>query len=206
MKKILFSFLFVGAAAIAANAQQHEGKHEMKKRHHHKMMMAQKLNFSEEQKTKLKTIHEDFRKQMQVLEKQDQLTVKEWKSRKQALRKEHKAKLESVLTKEQKDQLARMKEERQAKRKQMAEKKLKVMKQHLGLTEKQTTQIKDLHAGLRLKIESIRQNESVDKAAKREQIQALVKENHEKMKSILTEEQLKKMKEMKQRHGKSKMV
>jgi Spy/CpxP family protein refolding chaperone len=209
MKKIVASFLVL-AIVIGANAQ-HEGHKGMRKKQRHGMAM-EKLNLSDDQKTKFKTLHEDFRKQMQALNKQDNLTVKEWRARKETLRKEHKSKIETILTKEQKDQVSKMKEERKTRGKKMGEKRAGMMKQHLNLTDDQSKKIKELNTGLHDKIKNIRENETLAREQKREQIHGLMKENHEKMKSILTEEQLKKVKEMKdvkqlkQKHQKERSI
>jgi len=196
MKKILFSLLLVAVVSAGANAQQREGKHGMKKKHRHGMAM-QKLNLSEDQKAKLKTINADFKSQMQTLNKQDQLTVKDWKAKKATLRTEHKSKIEALLTKEQKDQLAKMKENRKMKGEKMGEKRMEMMKQHLGLSETQSAKIKELNSSFREKAKAIHDNQSLAKDQKKEQLTALRKENHEKMKSILTAEQLKKAEDMK---------
>jgi Spy/CpxP family protein refolding chaperone len=195
MKRIVLSFLVVAISAVAANAQEkHEGYKGMRKHHHHGMAI-EKLNLSEDQKAQFKTLNADFHSQMQALQKQDNLTVKEWKNRKETLSREHKAKIQSLLTKEQKDQLAKMKQDRKAKMEEMSAKRMDMMKQRLALTDAQSAQIKDLNSELHEKIKGIRENQSLAKEEKREQIKSLVKENREKMKSILTEEQLQKMKD-----------
>ena len=197
MKKLLLSFLTVALFSVCVSAQQREfGKHAGKK-HHHGMDL-QKLNLSDKQKTDIKNINADFREQMTALQKEDNLTVKDWKGRKQTLRKEYKAKLQSVLTAEQKEQLAKAKEERKAKQKQMAEERMGMIKQKLALTDDQSAKMKELHTGLRDQIRSIRENQSLAKEDKKAQIKELIKENHEKVKSILTEEQLQKLKDLRQ--------
>jgi hypothetical protein len=50
------------------------------------------------------------------------------------------------------------------------------------------------------KIRSIRENKSLSHEKKREEMKELMKKQKENMKSILTEEQFKKMKESKHRH------
>jgi Spy/CpxP family protein refolding chaperone len=88
MKKLLVSVILTAISFSALQAQ--EGPEFRKgKRHHHEMAI-QKLNLSEDQKTKFRTLNEGFRKEMEELQKQDNITVKEWKSRKEKLRTDHK--------------------------------------------------------------------------------------------------------------------
>ena len=46
---------------------------------HHRGDELRKLNLSEEQKAKFKALHEENRKQMEELRKNDNITVKEWR-------------------------------------------------------------------------------------------------------------------------------
>lgn len=75
------------------------------KRHHGGMMDMKALNLTEDQKTQFKTQNESFRKKMEELKKNDNITVKDWKSKAENLRKEHKSKIDGILTSEQKAQL-----------------------------------------------------------------------------------------------------
>src|SRR5215212_854464 len=173
MKKILLSVVIVALSAAGLNAQEKElGKHRMhgmQKKQHHGMAI-QKLNLSEDQKAKFKSLNEGFRSQMQDLKKQDNITVKEWKSRKEKLRADHKSKIQGLLTKDQKDQLEKMKTERKEQHAKLGEKRMGMMKEKLGLTDVQSAKMKDLHSGLRDKIKNIRDNKSLAKEEKREQI------------------------------------
>ena len=68
------------------------------------------------------------------------------------------------------------------------------MKSTLGLTDEQSKKLKESQAGLQDKIKSIRQNQSLSEEQKREQVKAIAKKQHEQLKSVLTPEQLQKMK------------
>lgn len=154
------------------------------------------LNLTDAQKTQMKTQREEFRKKMEDLKKNDNITVKEWKSRMENLRKEQKAGMENILTKDQKAQLEKMKTEKKAmhdlKMKQGADR----MKLRLGLSDEQSAQLEKSRKETGEKIRSIRENKSLGEEAKREQIREIMKKQKESMKSVLTEEQQKKMKEM----------
>lgn len=201
MKKIVFSLFFLSLFAVAGAQEDRMPQHHKKMRHHRGIMM-QKLNLSEAQKTQMKALHEDFKKQMDELRKSENtITVAEWKKRRQEIAARHKAKIQGLLTAEQKAQVEKIKAERKAAHEKHAAARLERMKTHLGLTESQVTRIRKNREELQQKIKTIRENKSLDEAAEREQMKELLKAHKENMKSILTDEQLKKMQEMKQRRG-----
>src|SRR6185369_7555833 len=96
MKKITL-FLLVLFLAIASQAQE-RGNRRMHRIKGHSDMMIQKLNITDDQKAKFKSMNEDFRKQREELKKNEDITVREWKSRMKALREDHQAKLKGLLT------------------------------------------------------------------------------------------------------------
>jgi hypothetical protein len=141
---------------------------------------------------------------MDDLQKKDDITVKEWRSKQAQLIQDHRDKMQSVLTPDQKSQLDKMKAERGAKMKEMNEKRFKMMKERLALTDEQSKKLKDMHAATAEKMKAIHENSNLSPQQKMEQSKELKKQDKEQLKSILTEEQLKKMKEgkIKGKHGK----
>ena len=205
MKKIILSALVL-SLTVAVKAQEiPERKTEKPRpmmqhqRGHHKSpgIMLHKLNLTEDQKAKFKAQHENFRKQMEELKKNDNITVKEWKAKMEALRKDNKAKLDGILTGEQKAQIEKMKAEQKAFHEIDAKARMEKMKLRLGLSDEQAAKMQQNRTEMTEKMRSIRENKSLNDEQKKEQIKELLKSNKEKMKSILTEEQLKKIKEMK---------
>lgn len=205
MKKIITLFLVAAIAGTSVTAQEipqrksehprmmHKGKHQR-----HGMDM-KKLNLTEDQKAQFKAQRESFKKQMEELKKNENITVKEWKSRMETIRKENKAKTADILTSEQKAQLEKSKVEQKAKMENMGKERGEKMKAALGLNADQSAQMEANRKATGEKMKSIRENKSLSDEQKKEQIKELMKGNKEKMKTILTEEQLKKMKEMHQR-------
>lgn len=199
MKNTFITLFAVAALSLTATAQQKKG---MKGRHHHKGqhgMMAKQLNFSEDQKKQAKTFNEDFRKKMQVLNKNESITVKEMRDRKQALRKEQKAKMDGLLTAEQKAKLVQLKADQKAKKDQHFAKHLDKMKTDLALSEAQLGQLKTQREGIQTKMKAIRENEALSREQKQEQVMALKNDAKEQRKKIFTADQLKKMEEMKKK-------
>ncbi len=201
MKSIIITLLAVSAFAVSAMAQE---KREMMpghmQKHHHGMMMAKQLNFSEEQKTKAKLYHQDFKQKMQELNKNENITVKEMRDRKMALLKEQKAKMNGLLTAEQKTKMAQMKADRKVKADQHFAQHLDKMKTKLGLTDQQVGQMKAQRESMQLKFKAIKENESLSREQKKEKLMSLKTEAREQHKKIFTPEQQQKMEEMKKKH------
>jgi len=204
MKKIVFIVVMAVTTIVTVQAQEKSG-FRMEKRM--RPMNLQKLNLSDDQKVKFKSTNEEFRKQMQELKKQDDITVKEWKNRMKSLRKSHKEKIQGLLTNDQKAQLKKLKEARRGKFKAGSEKRMEKMKKRLALTDEQSSKIKGWHAEMSEKLKTLKENNSLGREEKKEQAKDLVKQNKEKMRSILTKEQLKQLKEGRhKRHRKKQRV
>jgi len=196
MKKIVLLLLIVSMAVATTQAQDmRPRKHRMQRDNHG--MMAEKLNFSEDQKAKMKTMNEGFRTKRMDLRKNDNITVKEWKNRMETLRKDHKTKMEGLLTGEQKERIEKMKIERKAMRDIDAKARMDKMKIHLGLSDEQASKFSKNRSEMEEKMKALRENKTLDGEKKREQMNELMKQQKEKMKSILTEEQMKKLQERK---------
>jgi len=219
MKKLILAGLIM---SMAVTVQAQDGKHRNHDRMKHHGDVMQKLNLTDEQKAKLKTQHESFRKQMEEMKKNENITVKDWKSKMEGIRKEHKEKIQGILTAEQKTQLDKMKAERKERHDAMGARvkgdRMKErgehmkergasMKEKLGLTDEQNAKLEKSRSEMKEKMKAIRENSSLDEAAKKEKIKELMKARKENLKSILTEEQLKKMEESKRgSHDKKKTI
>lgn len=210
MKKVILMMVAVAITALTVVQAQEiperkrgEFRPVHKERMHGKKELAS-LNLSEEQKTKMKAMNQDFRKKMEDLRKQDNITVKESREKMEALRKDHQAKFQSVLTAEQKTQMEKDKEARKAKAKEFGEKRQARMKEQLKLTEEQSKKMAEQRKVTSEKMKTIRENAALSDLQKREQVKEVMKKQKEEMKSILTEEQLQKMKENRKQGGKKK--
>lgn len=202
MKKILLSMLAATLIAAVSQAQEIPDRkpptHEMKRKHHRGEEF-KKLNLSEEQKAKLKALREESRQQREELKKNDNITVKEWRAKMEAQRKAQREKFQSILTEEQKAQLKKSKEERTARIKERSNGRMEKMKAELNLSEEQSAKLKANREAMAEKIKSLREDKSLSDENRKEQVKELMKKQKEEMKSILTEEQLKKLEE-KKRH------
>ena len=208
MKKILLTAIVLAMGVAVLHAQDDKKFHERKRMHKGMHgMMTEKLNLSQEQKDKMKSINEDFRKQMADLKKNEDITVKEMKSRREAISKDHKAKIQGLLTNDQKAQIEKNKQERKAKMEAGEKGRFEKMKTNLGLTEAQSAQLEKNRKASMEKMKAIREDKSLSDEQKKEQAMQIRKKQKEEMKSILTEEQLKKLKERKPgKEGKRKIT
>jgi hypothetical protein len=200
MKKVLIPLIALLALTVSVNAQDKMGKKGHHK-HHQKGMMAKELNFSEAQKNQAKIINEESRKKMQELNKNESITVKEMRDRKAAIQKERKTKMEGLLTVEQKTKQTQLRAEHKAKKEAEYAKRLDKMKTNLNLTDEQVAKLKTQRAANHAKAEKIKNNESLSREQKKEQMMALRTEAKEQGNKIFTAEQLKKKEEMKKSRG-----
>jgi Spy/CpxP family protein refolding chaperone len=209
MKKIIlaaFVVVFTVSTSIAQDIPERKAEHP-KMMHmggdnkgHHMDMKA--LNLTDTQKEQLKTNREEFRKKMEELKKQDNISVKEWRSRMQSLKDEQKTKMQSIFTSEQKDKLAKMRTEGMEKHKETMDKRGGMMKEKLGLSDAQSAKLEKNRTEAMNKMKAIKENKSLTDEQRKEQLKELHKKQKEEMKAVLTEEQLKKLKEGHGQHHK----
>ncbi|MEO5682272.1 MAG: hypothetical protein ABIQ88_06500 [Chitinophagaceae bacterium] len=205
MKKTIVSMAIMIIAAISVNAQQPDQptkqKHHQQSRHHERGMLAKKLNFSDQQKEQFKNINTDYHKKLMDLKKHDEITVKEYKSKMDDLRKEHRTQMQALLTPAQKDQVAAMKQRGMEMAKVNAGARAEKMKIKLGLTDAQASQLKTIRTDMAAKMKSIHTDNALSQEQKRAQFKTLALQQKEQLKTILTADQLQQLEEMKkQRH------
>jgi Spy/CpxP family protein refolding chaperone len=206
MKKIIVSLAIVVIAAMSANAQQPDPsmqqKHQQPFRHRGqgRDMIAKKLNFSDQQKEQLKSINSDYHKKLMDLKKHDEITVKEFKSQMGALHAAHKAQIQALLTPEQKEQSAKMKERGMQMAKVNAGARAEKMKIKLALTDAQASQLKNVRTDMMVKMKSIHTDNSLSQEQKHEQIKTLVTQQKDQLKTILTPDQLQQLEQMRSQH------
>lgn len=168
---------------------------------HHRIDKLQQLNLTDEQKTELKTINEDFKQQMTDLKNsEDKITVTEWKSKMSTMRKDHHEKVQKLLTDEQKASLKNMKHERKRDMRKHGARRLEHMKKELNLTDDQVAAIKKNHEAMGEKFKAVREDKNLTEDQKKVELKKFKEQQHESLKSILTEEQLQKLERQKKHH------
>ncbi len=214
MKKLLIALIALVSISVTATAQTTPGKirqhdkierksdaikhhrHRKFRRHHREHRMAE-LNLSPSQKDQAKQYRENYKKQLQSLSKNENITVKEMRDKKMALRKDEAAKMESLLTQEQKTKREQLKAEGKVKAEKQYTARMDKMKSKLNLTDKQVAQMKTQRETMQAKFKAIKEDDKLDRAAKKEKLMALRSQMKEEHKKIFTPEQLQKMEEMK---------
>lgn len=194
-----FTIAAINAQEIPERKDDGYRPHAREKMHNKKEMAD--LNLTEEQKAKFKALNAEHRQQLEDLRKQDNITVKESRERMISLQKDHKAKMQSILTAEQKAKMEVRKKEGAERAKEFGKKRGEKMQQDLGLTEQQKSKLAENRKATGVKLKAIREDKNLTDEQKKEKSKELMKAQKESMKSILTEEQLQKMKEGKKRHG-----
>jgi Spy/CpxP family protein refolding chaperone len=205
MKKIITSALVLALTIGAAQAQTTPTPKEKSHKKEHKMHCLDGLNLTQDQKAKLQSLKEEQKKEMAALKSNSSAT----KEQRKELHEKYKSQMESILTAEQKGQLAKMKEERKAsgknghfKRsgsdstsfgKKEGFKHRADFQKELGLSKEQQDKITQIRAGFKSQFEALRNDNSLSKEQKKSKMQDLMKSQQEQMKTVLTKEQVEKM-------------
>ncbi len=150
-------------------------------------------NLTDDQKAQIKTLNESFRQQMQDLNKNTNLSADELKDKRQALVKEHKEKVNAILTPGQRNQAHDMKHAKGNKAEKRNEK-FEGRTKDLHLPHEQSTEMKNLNSALKNNIKSIRKNTALSHEEKKEQMKSLMKKHKNDMEALLTNEQKQQLK------------
>lgn len=149
------------------------------------------LNLSATQKEQVKAARQNTEKQLAELKKNDQQTVKDFKASKDVILQSQKDQVSGILTDEQKNQLAQNKpNDRQG---DNAGKNIGKMKEKLGLSEQQVTQIKANRDADQAKIKAVKENSQLSNSEKKEQLKVIKKDQENNLAQILSPEQISKM-------------
>ena len=162
----------------------------------HMQMMAKRLNLSQQQQDQLKPIFDQTRQQAQAIKNDTSLTQDQKKEKLQALRQSTQSQVNGILTPEQQQQWAQMKQNGMQRMKEGRQRGAQRMAQKLNLSQDQQNQIQPIMQKQREQAKAIWQDNSLSKDQKNEKLQALRQETHSQINSILTEEQQQQWQEM----------
>ncbi|MEO8861075.1 MAG: hypothetical protein ABI358_06600 [Ginsengibacter sp.] len=212
MKKYLLALSAFTVMAFAANAQEksnpNESSDQQQKVHmnhdkhgdrmsmHHRGGMMHHINLTDAQNQQAKELQADYMNKVKDLEKDQNITLKDYRAKKAILEQERRSKFQALLTPEQKDKIAQGRKEMHEKREMMGQKRMDKMKSDLNLTDAQVEKIKEQKKSSMEKMKEIRENSSLSQEQKKEKFMDLRKSSHESMSSILTADQIKKWDEM----------
>lgn len=217
MKRIITSAFVILLTIGAAQAQTTStDKHPGHKKEH--KMAVDNLNLSADQKARLQSIREDFKKQSQELKNNITLSAQEKKARRKTLHEQFRTQSESILTSDQKEQMAKNKaewkanhknEKREGKKNSEARgaksrgmQRAADMQKELGLSTDQQQRMAQLRTDFRNRFSSLRSDNALTEEQKKARMQELRKQQQEQMRSILTPVQIQKMESHRQQSGK----
>jgi len=196
MKKIIIGMLTVASFIFTANAQEmRKMKHHQ--RGHQKVMILKELNLTATQKEQMKANRDNVKMQLTELNKNENITVKEYKARKADILKSQKAQMDNVLTTEQKNKLKQQKNNRKGKQEMYSAKRMDKMKTNLGLSDEQVNKLKVNREATMAKAKAIKENSQLSQSERKEQLVALRQDQKNSLKQVLTPEQINKMEEKK---------
>ncbi len=134
-------------------------------------------------------IDKDYRQKSQDLFNKDNITLKDYKAGLLSLQKERKAKLQGLLTQQQKDEMVarnkKMSENRQVREAGQIER----LKLRLNLSDDQIAKIKTGQANFQSQLQAIHGNDNLLPQQKREQMKDLMAKRNDTYKSVLTPDQ-----------------
>ncbi|HXB44462.1 MAG TPA: hypothetical protein VNV85_10415 [Puia sp.] len=148
------------------------------------------LHLTPDQIKQMRTINLDFGRKSSALYSKDDLTLGEYKVQLQALQRDRRSKLQALLSPEQKNEIAEFKKTRQENVQVRAAAHLERMKIHLQLSDSQVAAIKSQQQNLHSQVQTIRENDLLNRDQKTEQIQALFSKHKDAIKSVLTPGQI----------------
>ena len=134
-------------------------------------------------------INKDYRQKSQDLFKQDNLTLKQYKTGLIALQKDKKDKMAALLTPQQKDQLTARRKRMDENRQVMEVAHLERLKLRLNLSDDQVARIKTGQENLHSQVKAIHENDDLLPQQKMEQMKALLAKRNDTYKAVLTPEQ-----------------
>lgn len=203
MKKIFSTLLLVAGLAGAAISQKTPNRPDgppppprpkQERKGPMNRIPWKELDLTDAQRDAFRKQRESFQQKMEALKKEENITVKEWKSRMDKLRKENQSAMQNILTADQKAKIKRLREEQEVRQTQ-------ALKKRLDLSDEQMGQIKNQRANTQKQMKAIRENNALSASEKREAMKKLMKEQKDNFEKVLSAEQRVKWKDMRRMQG-----
>lgn len=210
MKKMVFIGIVALLGMATAQAQDSSahryGFRDRPHRGHMQRGHMERGNLTDDQRAKLKTINDSFRKSMRDLYQQDDITVKEWRSRMEELKSKHREEVSSVVGTENGRQSHQYGRKGMQHRGYRGGGTRENLSQALDLSAKQQEALKKSRTETRKKIAALQENDKLSREEKRKSMQSIRKAQQEAFRSMLTKEQLEKLEQMKQHQPRHRMA
>ena len=164
--------------------------------------LAQELNLTEDQQTRIRAFLDDARTQAQALRNDTALTRGQRIDRMDEIRNRTQDNIRSIFTVEQQmkaDELRKQAQERMAARQQqMADRAFNGLVQRLNLTESQQTTGKSYLEDQRTQLQALRDNTTLTREQRMEQARAIRQQTQDKIRSTLTTDQQQQLDQLRQ--------
>jgi|LakMenEpi03Aug12_release.lakeMendotaPanAssembly.Ray.scaffolds.fasta_scaffold30793_6 Spy/CpxP family protein refolding chaperone len=204
MKKTIL-IAFAAMLTLATYAQQ-QGKpmhgrgdcREMGQCRQGKDNMKQKLNLTEAQQKQMKTLQDDFKAKMKALRDNESMTVKEQRDRMYQLGQEQRTAMQKVLTPDQMQKMATIREEQANKMKEKQGQHLEKIATDLKLTDAQKAQLKQIHEKHLAALKTVQGNEGLDRTARQTTMKNLAEQHKNDLQKVLTKEQFEQWKKIRE--------
>lgn len=196
MKKVIVLAIGLTGLVFSSNAQE-TGTQPQHSTHHRQKFTHKNLNLTEAQKEQLKAHRQSSRAQLAELEKNENLTVKEYKARKAEIRKSQKEQMDQLLTEEQKLALSNAGMNREGRSSEHHRFNMDKMKSSLNLSEEQVSKLKQHQNKRKIEIQAIKGDKQLTAEERKERMKEIKVESKTLYKEILTPAQFEKMQLMK---------
>ena len=211
MKRVIIGILAFAASILASKAQENtqvspnntqpqvNSQPSQPPRHHdkeQKKMMMKQLNLTPSQRSQMKSIDKEYKGKMDDLKNQNNLPVDQMNAQRKAMHQEKKAKMESILTPQQKTKMMEMKKQMKQQKKMDHANNVKKMRSALGLSKDQVGKIKSENKDMKQKMLAIKSNNTLPQTERKQQMKALKSERKAYVESVLTADQKKKLDEI----------
>ena len=214
MKKIVSSalalLLVIGSVSAQDVKQKGEGHHRKEQRKEN----YKDVNLSADQKAQMEVLKNNFKKEMADLKSNSSLSESEKKEKRNAIGKEFRSKANAILSPDQRNEVAKMREERKKEGRHTEFKKgnkkstasgrgdkAKQMEQKLNLTAAQQQKVSSIKENYKPKFAAIRSNESLTDESKKDKMKTLRMARQQEIKAVLTPEQIEKLKNGRKEHS-----
>ena len=194
MKKLISGLVMMLAIAFTVSAQD-STKHKGHRKH---KTQFEKVQYTDAQKTELKTLKEGYKQQHEAIRSNSNLSEAQKKEQRMELMKKRKADMDRILTADQKKQIAEGKKngrkgEGKKSSHKLGKKKGESRMNDLGLSEAQSAKVKSINAQYREKMMQLKKNRAAEKSAQKEAFTRLRKQHREEIRQVLTAEQIQKL-------------
>lgn len=208
MKQIL-TFLLLAVVSLGAQAQHHKPHADGVRMH------AKELNLTPEQTNKITELRKAHQEQMQQLNRNDSMSVRDMRAKRTALLEQQRAEMMKILSADQQQKLDSLqKKDRGMKHTRKNHQAMhrdrmnhdQLNKQHmqkeLSLNEDQIQKMKAMQEKDRAEMQAIQKDSTITEANKKIRLAEIKKQRRKEMEELLTPEQQKKYKEMQRPRGK----